>query len=532
MTEKKFVVAMYDVRGIQNYIFKTAKMRDAIGASAIVENIIEESLIEAAKAVKMKEPNLKTGFEWRNEKGPLKYIDNDTKDIKVVYIGGGNAYVIYSSKPLALRVSKMMARYTIDATYSLQLATAIVEKTGDYKKDFDNLRKEMERVKESMAAFKPMGALPIMQIEKKTGYAITEKRFDKKKEIKISTETDKKTDAAINKRRIEGQGSSYKKLESYIKEKGESSMLAVVHIDGNSMGLRIRRLTENVTDYNEGVNLMRRVSFNIDHSYKQVFEDMEVDFNNFVSVNGKTEYFVMKVITAGDDITYVCNANIAFATVEYFCKNISSKSMIGDGDTDEYRFSACGGIAFFRSHFPFNIAYNVAEACCGSAKNRGKRPENMSGRMTGNWVDFQFCQNIQSMDLEKTRMNEYMTRTRENLLLRPYIIYSGKEMGPGFRSIARKEYSFERLKKNISALNKKSDTKYVIPRSFVKALRNSYAIGEHEVNELLVFLRSRSIELPDEVYCDIDGERCALLYDAVELADYFTTLEECRGEVE
>ena len=33
------VLVMYDVRGIQNYIFRTTKLKDAIGASVLVENI-------------------------------------------------------------------------------------------------------------------------------------------------------------------------------------------------------------------------------------------------------------------------------------------------------------------------------------------------------------------------------------------------------------------------------------------------------------------------------------------------------------
>ena len=38
------LLAMYDVRGIQNYIFKTNKIKDIIGASNLVENIILEGL--------------------------------------------------------------------------------------------------------------------------------------------------------------------------------------------------------------------------------------------------------------------------------------------------------------------------------------------------------------------------------------------------------------------------------------------------------------------------------------------------------
>ena len=50
--ERKKVLAMYDVRGIQNYIFRTAKVKDAIGASAIVEDVIEKAIEDACKKEK------------------------------------------------------------------------------------------------------------------------------------------------------------------------------------------------------------------------------------------------------------------------------------------------------------------------------------------------------------------------------------------------------------------------------------------------------------------------------------------------
>jgi hypothetical protein len=40
----KEVLAMYDVRGIQNYIFRTNYVKEIIGASAMVENIILDGM--------------------------------------------------------------------------------------------------------------------------------------------------------------------------------------------------------------------------------------------------------------------------------------------------------------------------------------------------------------------------------------------------------------------------------------------------------------------------------------------------------
>ena len=42
--QEKEVLAMYDVRGIQGYIFKSNVAKEIIGASVLVEKIITESL--------------------------------------------------------------------------------------------------------------------------------------------------------------------------------------------------------------------------------------------------------------------------------------------------------------------------------------------------------------------------------------------------------------------------------------------------------------------------------------------------------
>ena len=83
-------------------------------------------------------------------------------------------------------------------------------------------------------------------------------------------------------------------FDNYVTEKRTDSTLAVVHIDGNNMGLRIRAQIEEIEKYDEAVNTMRRISYRINHSYKKVFEKMAQEFNQ-----GDKQYNVLKILTAG-----------------------------------------------------------------------------------------------------------------------------------------------------------------------------------------------------------------------------------------
>ena len=525
-------LAMYDVRGIQDYIYKTAKVQDAIGASAIVEDIISEALKEAVE-----KEELSYDLEWYDEKGVLPYDVSKASDtdVQVLYIGGGNAFVSFQDEDICQRVNHRMSRYVLEKTYSLQLAIAVTDQTENYADDYKRIFDEMVRVKANMEVSKPFGALPVMDVEIKTGLpACPVEKKDGDKAIGTSRETYLKKAKEDQVRDLIQRA---KIFDNYVESKGVDSTLAVVHIDGNNMGLRIRKLIGTTEDYETAVNKMREISYCINHSYKSVYEQMENHFNRYAGKGDgkKKQYNVLKILTAGDDITYVCKGKYALSTVEYFCGEIGKKTMNGgtnEKDINLYGFSVCAGVAYIGSHFPFSVGYEVAEACCDSAKDMAKKPENMlpvdqDGKeitnvdgtakagvsyKIGNWVDFQICKNIHTGDLDKTRKLEYVTSHNEKLLIRPYELPLLKlESREG--AINR----YEDLKKNIKYFQDDKN----IPHSRAKKLRNLYSSGQEVVNEFAAFLDSRGWKMPDGTVDMYTKGNQALWYDALELFDCF-----------
>ena len=137
----KTVIAMYDVRGIQKYIYRTPKVRNAIGASYIVEHIIEDALKYAIESIKNEQTdgagnknpyvNIKVKLEWydkEKEKDCICGYNEENNDVEVLFIGGGNAFVSYSSIDLCRNINQRMSKYTLVNSYSFQLAVAIHEK--------------------------------------------------------------------------------------------------------------------------------------------------------------------------------------------------------------------------------------------------------------------------------------------------------------------------------------------------------------------------------------------------------------------
>ena len=335
--------------------------------------------------------------------------------MQVMFVGGGNAYVLYRKGAICQRVNRFLAKYILDTTYSLNLAVAVVEKSNSYADDYQNINLEMQRIKAEMSLAQPMGALPFMAVDSITAYPISV--YDSKENRYFCTEAKKKRDAFP-------KNESEQIFDKMVTEKGADSMLAVCHIDGNSMGIHIREKIEGICEYGEAMKRMREISKEISDTFRSVFDGMAAFMDKLsakVRKDSKNKLY-REIIVAGDDITFVCNAKLAIPAVKYFLEHIG----------DEKDYSACGGIAYFNSHFPFSDAYQVAEACCSMAKKRAKNEKNRGENASvGNFFDFQICTNIRAAHLESYREKHYRSE-KGMFILRPYYVPT---KGASFRSM-------------------------------------------------------------------------------------------------
>ena len=76
------VLAIFDLSGIQKFIFSTNKLKDIIGASAVVNNALFKNIPEMCNDVESK---------WKTDCFDFSSDDES----KIVYIGGGNALLMF-----------------------------------------------------------------------------------------------------------------------------------------------------------------------------------------------------------------------------------------------------------------------------------------------------------------------------------------------------------------------------------------------------------------------------------------------------
>ncbi|MGF1673925.1 MAG: hypothetical protein ACFCUV_09605, partial [Rivularia sp. (in: cyanobacteria)] len=165
------------------------------------------------------------------------------------------------------------------------------------------------------------------------------------------------------------------------RSEGESSYIAVVHIDGNGMGNRFKEHGEG-KENREYINAIRDFSDSVDaaglNALKAVTENLvnsiwegkilgqfgEIELNN---INRKNNIFYLPfrpLVYAGDDITFICDGRLGLELAALFLEKFAEQKV-----ADNEPLTACAGVCIVKTHYPFARAYTVSEDLCRTAKN-------------------------------------------------------------------------------------------------------------------------------------------------------------------
>lgn len=412
MSENQYILAMYDIRGKQEFIYKSSKIKEIVGASYIIRECFEDHLYPAAeeytgsgkgifsyKAKHVEEQSdpdrefSPEGFRRHIEAG---YIG------EVIYDGGGNFFVLYKDVETYREVNKRFYRKLLEGTYSLRVLTTYIDNIDfeDYREDQKRLyAKHREREREE-SLIHPINTLPIVQTDYRTSMPLGEMQFIGGKREKVSCESKRKYekyekvtgDKAGYDREVEG----VRLLDEMITKKGEESLLAVIYIDGNSMGAKVEQCLNGLKkpdgqpdkSYSACVRELRRFSDEIQQHY---ITDRIEDVNSLLGKRG-----ARFVIYAGDEVTFICNARNAYKVVKKYLSGLAGSAQ---GESPR---TSCAGIAVFHSHAPFADAYRIAEECCESGKQLMKK----EGLEHASLIDFHYCQGAFGTSLEAIRAHE------------------------------------------------------------------------------------------------------------------------------
>lgn len=344
------------VQGIQGFIMKTNDLKPIVGASELVDRIC-----------------ICTGM-----------FDEFTKNAKTEDIvrAAGNIKVIFHTKEDCDNAFLNFPRKVMTAAPGITISQAVViyEDDKDYGDKVDVLEKRLRD--ERNKPVRPMfpGVIGMARAPK-TG------------EPAVCTWGGEYVDYATSRKlEVLKSGSGFKQDYSKLAEKafgsktlelildndrlaGDLGWLAVVHADGNGFGKIVQRLGKNK-------DLFKELSKEIDECTQGAFKEA---FKKICTAKAPS-YPIRPLVLSGDDVTFICRADIAVPFVEAFLREFENQTrkklyrlsmkmnMTGeDRELLNQGLTACAGIAFMKPSYPFYFASNLAESLCHAAKIDAKK---------------------------------------------------------------------------------------------------------------------------------------------------------------
>lgn len=502
------VLCILDTRQIQRYMFRSNTMLDTLGASDLMIHILDDAILSALKTVEPSVPEDQYDFSL-DPKGELPYFRNPSVQFQLITCQAGNAIFIARTGALAQKIIRKVSRYYLEHARTLNVSAAAVEKTDNFGNDIFNMYRKLNAAKAASDTLEPMGTLPICIRENKTGEPVV--GFDPVLGDPVSTSSLLRREEARRRKKMVSMEGIHT-----TEGNGKKNYRAVIHADGNNIGITIGRILQETPDYETGIRKRRAIGEGLKTTISGIISRTLNDLENYYHlVTGNSDGFEAEFLivhVAGDDINCVCNAIWAFPFFHFFYKNLKG-AYIWKTDTEDVPLYVCGGIAFVTENNTYHPAFSLAEECCSNAKKYAKKECNLRNGLAGNWIDFQILDNPNSQNLEMLREQSYVTPEQINLLARPYCL------DPEFIG---QETSYQKLMRRVRMIK----TLDLDPNEKM-LFRQSYLIGREDYKEFLGEMKSRGTDLTailgSPLFTDSDKQQHAAWFDAAELSDFILT---------
>lgn len=199
----------------------------------------------------------------------------------------------------------------------------------------------------------------------------------------------------------------------------KNDWIAIIHADGNGLGQVVQAIGTNEKQFKE-------FSESLDKATKAA----AVDAYNAVKNKFNEDKFIpiRPIVLGGDDFTTICRADIALDYVTEFIKQFEVKTNFVS-KYEKLRFdnlTACAGIAYIKSSYPFYYGYDLAETLCSQAKKDAKA-NLVDGELAKSCLMFHKVQDSFTEDWSAIAKRELTPQENISFQYGPYYINKAKD---------------------------------------------------------------------------------------------------------
>lgn len=400
MSQEKFLYGAA-VQGIQRFIFQTNQLKDIVGASEIVENICTKAFDEFGGAVGT------FGVKGRSlvrAAGNIKHVFDNRTDCE-------NAVLNFPRKVMLMapgvEVSQAVVPFASDS---------------DLPKAIEELERKLHVQRNRPVTSVTIGLSGILR-SRRTGLPAVKR--DKDDYLDVSTAAKRQYVKGAHeslREKFFGSSVSDARMAYDISDlTRDNDWVAIIHADGNSLGQVVPLLAKDEDNFRTfSAELDRATVESARRAYMRVYEKFGLVDERWVPMR--------PIVLGGDDLTLVCRGDLAMDFVREFLEAFEDK-------TGEYLrpvfekagcsfscLTACAGVAFIKSSYPFYYGYGLAEELCQRAKTDAKNPKRIKGSQSLSCVMFHKVQDSFVEDYGKMAERELTPQKGMSFLFGPYYL--------------------------------------------------------------------------------------------------------------
>lgn len=578
--DESMYLVLIETSGNQNYIFSTNKLKENIGASELTYRSGTKWVLDAVGEI--------TGSNslqiWKDSDRLRKLlldpttnppIENLATKIEVIIAASGKTLLLVKSDVDAKKIIQAVTYKALREAPGLEIAGVFCkfnwnsETLGEINK---KVHKEYERVR----SLKPSVdlrflRLPVVDECATSGLPASKALRNPDKELVptslVSEIKQKAHDEGINRVKallhsdsryqnhyLAEDADDLEEVKKYDRNAKEIDWLSVVHADGNGLGEIFLKFHEHLKfttpnrnrDY---VNALRKFSLALDICTEKAFLQALSALQPYPKQKkGQTLIPLIPLILGGDDLTVICDGRYAIPFTHKFLIEFEKEttiSQIGVGNIIAEvaekalgvgRLSACAGIAVIKPHFPFSVAYELAEGLMRSAKEVKKvvqHPEQTTEKTPYPCSALDFHILYDSSDVELEQIRKKIELDKQTLLYRRPFVVTPVEALQGEKNQKWAEfYHWKHLLGRVKLLNDQDENgKYKLPNSQTHDLRSGLSLlGKDGADARYKLIRDRYKDVGIEILAGgkdslfqpdpINGKQTTALIDAIDAAAF------------
>jgi len=355
------------VQGIQSFIFQTNVLKDIVGASELVDSVCTEAFKQLP------------GISWKEE--------------NQVIAAAGNVKYVFDTREDCEKAVREFPRTVMTMAPGITISQAVVELTDDFEKDVNSVEEKLRAQRNRILPPLADGLLGVRRAPG-TGLPASGSRNGKGSGAFIDDSTKRKqgmndtvslcVKSFYGKDRYRKGDKEYRELYGRVPFDvsgicGKNDWIAVIHADGNSLGQVVRHVGHDRDKFSEfSRELDKATILSANEAFEHLCRTRHID-------EGGGLIPIRPIVLGGDDMTVIIRGDLAIGYVTEYMRKFQENT--GNGaigkiireatEKDEpakrmTRLTACAGVAFIKSSFPFYYGYRLAESLCDAAKKRAK----------------------------------------------------------------------------------------------------------------------------------------------------------------